>query len=127
MPIRAFSTISQSTRDAVEVLDAIGKEYVIIGIFGVGRDEVDVAKSAHTTVIIIMPGMGDDIQAIKAGIFEVGDIIAINDMFLLCGLAYQIGCSNRDGTLFIPIFATFLHPYRQWVSKSKTPMEKACD
>ncbi len=73
-----FGGLTQSTRSAVDVLDAMGKEFIIIETVGVGQDEVDVAKSAHTTVIVVIPGMGDDIQAIKAGILEAGDIFAIN-------------------------------------------------
>jgi len=73
-----FGGLTQSTRSAIDVLDAMGKDYIIVETVGVGQDEVDIARSAHTTVIIVVPGMGDHIQAIKAGIFEVGDIFVIN-------------------------------------------------
>ena len=73
-----FGGLTQSTRSAVDVLDAMGKDYVIVETVGVGQDEVDVVKSAQTTVILVIPGMGDDIQAIKAGILEIGDIFVIN-------------------------------------------------
>lgn len=73
-----FGGLTQSTRSAIDVLDAMGKDYIIVETVGVGQDEVDVVKSAHTTVIVIVPGMGDEIQAIKAGIFEVADIFVIN-------------------------------------------------
>ncbi|HDR14230.1 MAG TPA: methylmalonyl Co-A mutase-associated GTPase MeaB, partial [Desulfobacteraceae bacterium] len=73
-----FGGLTQSTRSAVDVLDAMGKDYVLIETVGVGQDEVDVMKTAHTTVVTLVPGMGDDIQAIKAGILEVGDIFVIN-------------------------------------------------
>ena len=73
-----FGGLTQSTRSAIDVLDAMGKDYVIVETVGVGQDEVDIAKSAHTTVIVVVPGMGDHIQAIKGGIFEVGDIFLIN-------------------------------------------------
>jgi LAO/AO transport system kinase len=73
-----FGGLSQSTRSAIDVLDAMGKDYIIVETVGVGQDEVDVVKSAQTTVIMVIPGMGDDIQAIKAGILEVGDIFLIN-------------------------------------------------
>ncbi|VBB41279.1 putative enzyme [uncultured Desulfatiglans sp.] len=73
-----FGGVTQSTRSAIDVLDAMGKDYIIVETVGVGQDEVDVVKSAHTTVIVVIPGMGDDIQAIKAGILEVGDIFLIN-------------------------------------------------
>jgi LAO/AO transport system kinase len=73
-----FGGLTQSTRSAIDVLDAMGKNYIIVETVGVGQDEVDIVKSAHTTVIVVIPGMGDDIQAIKAGILEVGDIFVIN-------------------------------------------------
>ncbi len=73
-----FGGLTQSTRSAIDVLDAMGKDYIIVETVGVGQDEIDIAKSAHTTVIVVVPGMGDHIQAIKAGIFEVGDIFLIN-------------------------------------------------
>ncbi|MFH0845129.1 MAG: methylmalonyl Co-A mutase-associated GTPase MeaB [Pseudomonadota bacterium] len=73
-----FGGLTQSTRGAIDVLDAMGKDYIIVETVGVGQDEVDVVKSAHTTAIMVIPGMGDDIQAIKAGILEVGDIFIIN-------------------------------------------------
>jgi LAO/AO transport system kinase len=73
-----FGGLTQSTRSAIDVLDAMGKDYIFVETVGVGQDEVDVVKTAHTTVIVVIPGMGDDIQAIKAGILEVGDIFIIN-------------------------------------------------
>lgn len=73
-----FGGLTHSTRSAIDVLDAMGKDYILVETVGVGQDEVDVVKSAHTTVIVVMPGMGDDIQVIKAGILEVGDIFVIN-------------------------------------------------
>ncbi len=73
-----FGGLTLSTRSAIDVLDAMGKDYIIVETVGVGQDEVDVVKSAHTTVIVVIPGMGDDIQAIKAGILEIGDIFLIN-------------------------------------------------
>jgi LAO/AO transport system kinase len=73
-----FGGLTQSTRSAIDVLDAMGKDYVIVETVGVGQDEVDVVRATHTTVIVVIPGMGDDIQAIKAGILEVGDIFLIN-------------------------------------------------
>jgi len=73
-----FGGLTQSTRSVIDVLDAMGKDYVIVETVGVGQDEIDIAKRAHTTVIVVVPGMGDHVQAIKAGIFEVGDIFLIN-------------------------------------------------
>jgi LAO/AO transport system kinase len=73
-----FGGLTQSTRPAIDVLDAMGKDYIIIETVGIGQDEIDVARSAHTTVIVMAPGMGDHIQVIKAGILEVGDVFLIN-------------------------------------------------
>ncbi len=73
-----FGGLTQSTRYAIDVLDAMGKDYVIVETVGVGQDEVDIVRAAYTTVILVVPGMGDDIQAIKAGILEAGDIFVIN-------------------------------------------------
>jgi GTPase len=74
----AFGGLTQSTQGAIDVLDAMGKDYIIVETVGVGQDEVDVARAAHSTIIVVAPGMGDEIQAIKAGILEVGDILVIN-------------------------------------------------
>ena len=73
-----FGGLTQSTRSAIDVMDAMGKDYILVETVGVGQDEVDIVKSAQTTIVTVIPGMGDDIQAIKAGILEVGDIFLIN-------------------------------------------------
>lgn len=73
-----FGGLTQATRGAVMVLDAMGKDCIIVETVGVGQDEVDIARTADTTVIVLVPGMGDDIQAIKAGILEIGDLFVIN-------------------------------------------------
>jgi LAO/AO transport system kinase len=70
--------LSRSTGDCIRVMDAMGKEVVLVETVGVGQDEIDVAQMAHTTVLVLMPGMGDDVQAIKAGILEVADVFAVN-------------------------------------------------
>ncbi len=69
--------LAHGTLEAVDVLDAAGYEVVLIETVGVGQDEVDVARAAHTTVVVSTPGLGDDIQAIKAGILEIADIHAV--------------------------------------------------
>lgn len=70
--------LARSTRDVVRVLDASGKDVVIVETVGVGQDEVDIARSAYTTLLVNVPGLGDDIQAIKAGILEIADILVLN-------------------------------------------------
>jgi LAO/AO transport system kinase len=70
--------LAGATNDVVNVLDAAGKEIIFIETVGVGQDEVEVVKTAHTTIVVTVPGFGDDIQAIKAGIFEIADIFVVN-------------------------------------------------
>jgi LAO/AO transport system kinase len=70
--------LARSTVDAVSILDAAGYGKIIIETVGVGQDEVEVVKAADVSVVVLVPGMGDDIQAIKAGIMEIGDIFVIN-------------------------------------------------
>jgi LAO/AO transport system kinase len=70
--------LSRSTFDVAHVLDAMGFERVLIETVGVGQDEVDVMRAAHTTVVVTVPGLGDDIQAIKAGLLEVADVLVVN-------------------------------------------------
>ena len=74
----ALGGLAHGTLEAVDVLDAAGFEVVIIETVGVGQDEVDVARAAHTTVVVSAPGLGDDIQAIKAGILEIADIHVVS-------------------------------------------------
>jgi len=70
--------LTRSTADVVNVMDAMGMDVIIIETVGVGQDEVDIVRMAHTTVVVMVPGLGDDIQAIKAGILEIGDIFVVN-------------------------------------------------
>ncbi|HZR08360.1 MAG TPA: methylmalonyl Co-A mutase-associated GTPase MeaB [Myxococcales bacterium] len=70
--------LSRATSDCARVLDAMGKDVILIETVGVGQDEVEICRLAHTTVVVVVPGLGDDIQAIKAGILEVADLFAVN-------------------------------------------------
>jgi LAO/AO transport system kinase len=70
--------LARATVDAVAILDAAGYAKVIVETVGVGQDEVEIVKAADVSVVVLVPGMGDDIQAIKAGIMEIGDIFVIN-------------------------------------------------
>ena len=70
--------LSRSTQDIVNVMDAMGKEIILVETVGVGQDEVEIVNTAHTSIVVLVPGMGDDIQAIKAGIIEIGDLFVIN-------------------------------------------------
>jgi LAO/AO transport system kinase len=70
--------LSRSTGDVVLVLDAMGYDVVIVETVGVGQDEVDVVTQTETAVVVTVPGLGDDIQAIKAGILEIADVLVVN-------------------------------------------------
>jgi len=70
--------LARATVDAVAILDAAGYEKIIVETVGVGQDEVEIVKTADCSVVVLVPGMGDDIQAIKAGIMEIGDVFVIN-------------------------------------------------
>jgi LAO/AO transport system kinase len=70
--------LARATVDAVAILDAAGFSKIIVETVGVGQDEVEIVKAADVSVVVLVPGMGDDIQAIKAGIMEIGDIFVIN-------------------------------------------------
>ncbi len=70
--------LARATADAATVLDASGRDLVMIETVGVGQDEVDIVRLADVTVVILVPGMGDDVQSIKAGIMEIADIFVIN-------------------------------------------------
>lgn len=70
--------LARATVDAVAILDAGGYRKIIVETVGVGQDEVEIVKAADVSIVVLVPGMGDDIQAIKAGIMEIGDIFVIN-------------------------------------------------
>lgn len=70
--------LSRKTAEAVKIMDASGKDVILVETVGVGQSEVDIVSAADTTLVVLVPGLGDDIQAIKAGILEIGDVFAIN-------------------------------------------------
>jgi len=74
----ASGGVSLATRDLVRLMDCSGRDYVLVETVGVGQDEIEIASLAHTTVVVLVPGMGDDVQAIKAGIMEIADVFVIN-------------------------------------------------
>ena len=77
--------LSRSTQAVVKIMDAMGKDFIFIETVGVGQSEIDVIKVSDIVLLVVMPGMGDDIQVIKAGIMEIGDIFVVNK-------------ADRDGT-----------------------------
>ncbi len=70
--------LSRATSDVVTVLDAMGKDVILVETVGVGQDEVEIAGLAHSVVVVSIPGMGDEVQAIKAGVLEIADVFAVN-------------------------------------------------
>lgn len=70
--------LSRSARDVVRVLDAAGFDVVLVETVGVGQDELEITRTAHSTLVVMAPGMGDEVQAIKAGILECADVFAVN-------------------------------------------------
>ncbi len=82
--VRSFATrgalggLADAVDDAVHVLDAMGKDIVLIETVGIGQSEVDIMNNAHSVVLVLTPGMGDEVQTIKAGVMEVADLFVIN-------------------------------------------------
>jgi LAO/AO transport system kinase len=74
--------LARATEDVIKILDAYGCDLIIIETVGVGQSEVDIFKSAHSVIVLLVPGYGDEIQAIKAGIMEITDIFVVNKMDL---------------------------------------------
>ncbi len=74
----ALGGLSKAAHGAVKVLDIFGMDYIFIETVGVGQSEVDIVRLADTVIMVAVPGLGDDIQAIKAGIMEIGDVFAVN-------------------------------------------------
>jgi LAO/AO transport system kinase len=79
MATRGFlGGLAKATNDVVDILDAAGFDVVLVETVGVGQDEVEVVRTVQTNLVVLVPGMGDDIQAIKAGIMEIGDVFVVN-------------------------------------------------
>ncbi|MFX1396711.1 MAG: methylmalonyl Co-A mutase-associated GTPase MeaB [Promethearchaeota archaeon] len=74
--------LARATEDAIKILDVYGCDIIIVETVGVGQSEIDIFRSAHTVIVLLVPGTGDDIQAIKAGLMEITDIFAVNKMDL---------------------------------------------
>lgn len=70
--------LARTTADVVKIMDAFGKDWVIVETVGVGQDEVEIAKTADTTVVVLAPGLGDTIQSMKAGVMEIADVYVVN-------------------------------------------------
>jgi len=115
--------LSKSTLGAVKILDIMGMDYILIETVGVGQSEVDIVKAADSVLMVMVPGLGDDIQALKAGIMEIGDVFVINK-------------ADRDGAdrtkTEIEMMLDFSHgdwrpPVSQAVAVNNTGIEEVTD
>lgn len=114
----ALGGLAEASLDAVDVLDAAGFDVILIETVGVGQDEVDVVQAAHTTVVVSAPGLGDDIQAIKAGVLEIADIHvvskadradadkAISELKGMLMMAMPAADAGDEGRWYTPVVAT---------------------
>jgi LAO/AO transport system kinase len=135
--------LARTTADVTSILDASGRDLVMVETVGVGQDEVDIVKLADVTIVVLVPGMGDDVQSIKAGIMEIADIFVINkadrdgaerverEIKALQGLALRHDAwippivktiaANGDG---IPALVAKIDEYRSFLDKSEAGHEK---
>lgn len=135
--------LARTTADVTSLIDASGRDLVLVETVGVGQDEIDIVKLADVTVVVLVPGMGDDVQSIKAGIMEIADIFVINkadrdgaerverEIKALQGLALRHDAwippivktvaSNGDG---IPALVAKIEDYRSFLDKSEAGHQK---
>src|SRR5450432_2115109 len=110
----ALGGLARATSDAVDVLDAAGFDVVVIETVGVGQDEVDIVKAAETTVVVLPPGLGDDIQAIKAGILEIADVFVVNK-------ADREGAARTEAELAMMLDLTAAKDWRPPIVRTVAP------
>jgi len=106
--------LARSTSDAVDVLDAAGFEIILVETVGVGQDEVDIVRAADTTAVVLVPGQGDDIQAIKAGILEIADVFIVNK-------AEREGADRAVAELSMMLDVSAEKPWRPPIVKTSAP------
>ncbi len=107
----ALGGLNQSARDIAKIMDAFGKDYILIETVGVGQDEVEVVKTADIVLVVCVPGQGDAIQAIKAGIMEIADIFVVNK-------------ADRDGSEQLVMDIESMLELDDDLGKSKPPIIK---
>ncbi|MDY6842858.1 MAG: methylmalonyl Co-A mutase-associated GTPase MeaB [Thermodesulfobacteriota bacterium] len=104
--------LSRSTADVIKVMDAFGKDFIIVETVGVGQDEIDIVKTADVTIVTVIPGAGDEIQTIKAGIMEIGDIFVVNKGDrsgadkLVAEIQSMVAMGNRTQEWIPPVVST---------------------
>jgi GTPase len=135
--------IAAATFDVIDLLNASGKDVIILETVGVGQDEVDVVKIAHTTVVVLMPGLGDEVQAMKAGLMEIADLLVINKAdrsdvekmevelqaalsFFQAGEDWKIPILKTIATnnIGIELLAGAIHDHEEYLKKSGKLQEK---
>jgi LAO/AO transport system kinase len=95
--------IARATCDAIKILDALGKDIILVETVGAGEDEVDIMNASHTSIVITVPGLGDDVQANKAGMMEIADIFVVNKAdregadIVVCELESMLGLTDKCG------------------------------
>ncbi len=111
----ALGGLARSTLDVVDVFDAAGFDLILIETVGVGQDEVDIVQAAHTVVVVSAPGLGDEIQAIKAGVLEIADIHVVSkcdrpeatETVIDLKTMLKLGGNGRDASSWsVPVLAT---------------------
>ena len=135
--------LAKTTADVTSVLDASGRDVILIETVGVGQDEIDIVRLAEVTVVILVPGMGDDVQTIKAGIMEIADVFAINksdrdgaerverEIRAMQSLSVRhdawvppiVKTVANDGT-GVPELATAISNYQEFLSRSEIGRQK---
>src|SRR3974377_2125216 len=105
-----FGGLTASARAVLTVLDAMGKDYLLVETVGVGQDEVEIAATAYTTLVVTVPGLGDDIQALKAGLLEVADILVVNK-------ADREGAERTQQDLLTMLDLRFARETPAWIPK----------
>jgi len=103
--------LSRATSDVIKILDAAGKEFILIETIGIGQDEIDIVKVADSCIVLSVPGLGDDIQTIKAGIMEIGDIFVVNK-------------ADRDGADHVAAMLTAMLGLASCANRWKQPVIK---
>ncbi len=119
--------LSRATRDSIRVLDAAGYDIVIVETVGAGQNEVDIVRAAHTTIVVEAPGLGDEVQAIKAGILEIADILIVNKadrqgvahtlnaLKMMLELGHPVAKVNHHGRALSVAAAPPATPTRLWI------------
>jgi GTPase len=126
----AMGGLARATRDAVDLLDAAGFDWVLVETVGVGQDEVDVVESVDTVVVVAVPGLGDDIQAIKAGIMEIADVFVLNKADregserTFRDLAMVLSLADHDATTWLPPIVKTVASRSEGIAEAQAAIER---